>query len=51
MATHRRCPECREFYCMIDSKICPDCGKGPKFNKSLRTASLNNNLYQQAASQ
>ena len=45
MATHRYCPECRDFY---DHKLnaCPDCGLHKSgFNKWLRTAKLDNHLY------
>lgn len=45
--TYRYCPECREWF---EGKLraCPECGwERPAFNKHLRTAELNDNLYRQ----
>lgn len=47
--TQRRCPDCHEWY---DKQLgpCPVCGApAPKFNKWLKTARMNNQLYGQAA--
>ena len=49
--TERRCQGCGKFH---DKKLaeCSHCGTAVYgFNKSLRTAQLNNHLYSQAAAQ
>jgi hypothetical protein len=44
--TEVRCNSCREWFATAPK--CPSCGHPrPGFNKSIRTAQLNNNLFQQ----
>lgn len=46
--TYRRCQGCGHWH-LKDGNECPECGTEPsRHNKWLRTASLNNHLFQQA---
>lgn len=50
MPRQRRCPNGCGWYEIVGSyNPCPTCGNGARFNKWLRTAELNNHLYESAA--